>query len=95
VVVGKLGYHKAHVARRWCVRQDRIRPLWVSAYSPELNLIEAVWRHLQDKIANHRGWAELPDLGHATGVPLDRLMARFHRAEDGGTRLVHDFRQPA
>ena len=56
---------------------------------PELNLIERVWRHLKDKLGNHRWWADLPALERATGVLLDRLGAQFHRP-GRGIRLVHN-----
>jgi transposase len=95
VVLDNVGYHKAHTARRWWIEHhDRIRPLWLPAYSPELNLIERVWRHLKDKLANHRWWADLPALEHATGVLLDQLRAHFHRP-DLGIRLVRNFRTSA
>jgi transposase len=67
VVLDNVGYHKSHAARRWWVaHRDRIRPLWLLAYAPELNLIERVWRHLKDKLSNHRWWADLPALERAT-----------------------------
>lgn len=67
--------------RRWVAHSDRIRPLWLPAYAPELNLIERVWRHLKDKLSNHRWWADLPALEQATGTLLDGLRAEFHRPE--------------
>ena len=95
VVLDNVGYHKAHAARRWWIEHhDRVRPLWLPAYSPELNLIERVWRHLKDKLANHRWWADLPALEHATGVLLNQLRAQFHRP-DLGIRLVRNFRTSA
>jgi transposase len=95
IVLDNVGYHKAHLARHWWVaHKDRIRPLWLPAYSPELNLIERVWRHLKDKLANHRWWADLPALEQATGILLDQLRAQFHR-RDGGIRLVHNFSKAA
>ncbi len=95
VALDNVGYHKAHVARRWWgAHQDRIRPLWLPAYSPELNLIERLWRHLKDKLANHRWWADLPALEDATGDLLNHLRAQFHRP-DHGIRLVHNFRKVA
>jgi transposase len=91
VVLDNVGYHKGHAARRWWVaHRARIRPLWLPAYAPHLNLIERVWRHLKDKLSNQRWWADLPALERATGVLLDRLRAEFHRP-GRGIRLVHDF----
>jgi transposase len=95
IVLDNVGYHKGHMARRWwVVHHDRIRPMWLPAYSPHLNLIERVWRHLKDKLANHRWWADLPALEHATGILLDRLQAQFHCPEKG-IRLVQNFHSSA
>ena len=90
VALDNVGYHNSHQVRRWWVaHQDRIRPLWLPAYAPELNLIERVWRHLKDKLSNHRWWADLPALEQATGTFLDHLRAEFHRP-GRGIRLVHN-----
>lgn len=92
VVLDSVGYHKAHAARRWWVaHQDRIRPLWLRAYSPELNLLERVWRYLKDKLACHRWWADLDALQAATATLLDRIEARFHRPEGITLRPVQNF----
>ena len=96
VVLDNVGYHKGHEARRWWVaHRDRIRPMWLPAYSPELNLMERVWRHLKDKLANHRWWADLPALERAAAGLLARTEARFHRPEGIGLRPVQDFRKVA
>ena len=55
VVLDNVGYHKGRLAKAWrMAHQDRIRPLWLPAYTPELNLIERVWRHLKDTPSCHR-----------------------------------------
>jgi len=91
VVLDNVGYHNSHELRRWWVAHNaRIRPLWLPAYSPELNLIERVWRHLKDKLSCHRWWADLDALQHATERLLGRLCACFHRP-DQGISLVQDF----
>jgi transposase len=95
VVLDNVGYHRCHEARRWWIEHhDRVRPLWLPAYSPELNLIERVWRHLKDKLSCHRWWADLDALQHATEHLLGRLHARFHRPGDGITP-VQDFCESA
>ena len=92
VVLDNVGYHNSHAVRRWWVaHHDRLRPLWLPAYSPELNLSERVWRHLKDKLSNHRWWADLPALERATGVLLDQMDARFHRPEGITLRPVQNF----
>lgn len=90
VVLDNVGYHKSHAARRWWVAHHaRIRPLWLPAYAPQLHRIERVWRHLKDKLSNHRWWADLPALERATGVLLDALRAECHRP-GRGIRLVRN-----
>ena len=92
VVLDNVGYHKGRCAKEWWLaHQDRVRPLWLPAYAPELNLIERVWRHLKDKLSCHRWWADLPALQEATAVLLSRIEARFHRPVPDGLSLVHNF----
>ncbi len=92
VVLDTVGDHKSHAARRWWIAHgDRIRPLGSPAYAPELNLIERVWRHLKDKLSNHRWWADLPALERATATLLDRMEAQFHRPEGITLRPVQNF----
>ena len=41
VVLDNVGYHKGRRARAWWMaHQDRVRPLWLPAYAPELNPVE-------------------------------------------------------
>ena len=95
VALDNVGYHNSHPVRRWWVaHRDRIRPLWLPAYAPELNLIGRVWRHVKDKLSNHRWWADLPALERATGNVLDGLRAEFHRPERG-IRLAHNICESA
>jgi transposase len=55
VVLDNVGYHKSAATKPWWVQQQaRIRPTWLPTYSPELNPIERVWRHLTDKLGCHR-----------------------------------------
>jgi hypothetical protein len=96
VVLDNVGYHKSHPVRRWwAAHADRVRPLWLPAYAPELTLIERVRRHLKAKLACHRWWADLDALRAATATLLDRTVARFHRPEGITLRPVRNFRQVA
>ena len=82
IVLDNVVYHNRHLLHHCrLAHRDRIRPLWLPAYAPELNLIERVWRFLKDKLSNHRWWADLPALERATGLLLDHTTAQFHRPE--------------
>ena len=92
VVLDNVGSHKGRLAKDWWLaHQDRVRPLWLPAYAPQLNLMERVWRHLKDQLSCHRWWADLEALEAATAALLARLQARFHQPDPGGIALVHNF----
>ena len=94
VVLDNVGYHyhKGRPAKDWwTAHQDRVRPLWLPAYAPELNLIERVWRHRKDSLSCHRWWADRPAVPEATAVLLARIEARFHRPVPGSIALVQTF----
>jgi transposase len=96
VVLDNGGYHKVQVAKRWWLaHHERVRPLWLPAYAPQLNLMERVWGHLQDKLSCHRWWADLAALESATGCLLSHLRARFHQPDPGGIALVQTFSEAA
>lgn len=96
VVLDNVGYHKSHALREWWrVHADRIQPFFLPAYSPELNLIERLWRHLKDKLACHRWWNDVERLQLATETLLDGLSVRFHATDGPSFRSVQNFRTSA
>ena len=92
VVLDNVDYYKGRLAKdRWMAHQDRVRPLWLPAYAPELNLTERVWCQLKDKLSCHRWWADLEALEQATAGVLSQLTARFHQPDGGGISPVRSF----
>lgn len=77
----------------WVEHAERVTPCWLPTYTPELNLIERVWRHLTDKRACHRDGADLDGLQRATGLLPDRLEAHFHQSDAPVIRPAQTFRQ--
>src|SRR5688572_12041943 len=54
MVLDNVGYHKSHQTRAWWRRwQHRICPFFLPTYTPELNLMERVWRHVKEKLSCH------------------------------------------
>jgi hypothetical protein len=74
---------------------DQVRPLWLPAYAPQLNLMERVWRYAKEKLSCHRWWADGSVLESATTSLLSNLQARFHLPDPGGIALVHNFCEAA
>lgn len=92
LVLDNVGYHTSRQARAWwAAHHKRIQPLWLPAYSPELNLIERVWRHLKDKLACHRWWNDIDALQEATTTLLSQMEAHFDSPTQPKIRLVQDF----
>jgi len=96
VVLDNVGYHKSHALREWWrAHAQRIQPFFLPAYSPELNLIERLWRYLKDKLACHRWWNDLERLQQATQSLLDGLVVHFHATEGPAFQPVQNFRTSA
>jgi transposase len=96
LVLDNVGYHKSHALREWWrAHAKRIQPFFLPAYSPELNLIERLWRYLKDKLACHRWWNDLERLQQAAETLLDGLTVHFHATEGPAFQLVQNFRTSA
>jgi transposase len=96
VVLDNVGYHKSHALREWWrAHAQRIQLFFLLAYSPELNLIERLWRYLKDKLACHRWWNDVERLQQATETLLDGLTVRFHATDGPSFRSVQNFRTSA
>jgi transposase len=96
LVLDNVGYHKSRLLReQWWQFRDRLQPFFLPAYSPELNLIERLWRYLKAQLACHRWWNDLAHLQQATETLLANLEVHFHAADEPAFRLVQNFRESA
>ena len=91
VVLDNARYHKSHRCWQWWqLHRDRIRPLFLPAYAPHLNLIERVWRFLKSKLSCHRCWADMTGLLAATETILKHLHISFYAEGQPSITLVHE-----
>lgn len=96
LVMDNVTYHRAPAVRRWWTGQEgRITPLWLPVYTPNLNLMERVWRFLKQKLACHRFWADVAGLETATATLLSQTEACFHTNTPPGIRLHRNFCETA
>ena len=96
VVLDNVGYHKSHALREWWrAHAGRIQPFFLPTYSPELNLIERLWRHLKDKLACHRWWNDVERLQQAAETLLASTAVRFHATDRPAFRSAQNFRTSA
>jgi transposase len=96
VVMDNVSYHRTPAIRAWWATQgDRLLPFWLPVYTPQLNLIERVWRFLKQHLACHRFWSDANGLLQAAATILAHLDVHFHTATPPAIRLVHDLRESA
>lgn len=89
LVLDNVSYHRSPVVRTWWAQQQgHVIPFWLPVYTPNLNLIERVWRFLKQKLACHRFWSAAKELQRAAATLLDRLVARFHTNDPPSIRLI-------
>lgn len=92
VVLDNVAYHRSRRAHVWWQRwQHRICPFFLPAYTPELNLMERLWRFVKEKLSCHRWWADWDALWQATETLLAGLRACFDRPQHPGIEIVQNF----
>ncbi len=91
VVLDNVGYHKSHKCLDWWqAHQERIRPFFLPAYAPHLNLMERLWRYLKGKLSCHRWWADQPALKKATEEILSHMRVCFGQENGPAISLVQN-----
>ena len=101
VVLDNAGYHKSLAMREWWrTHAAQIQPFFLPAfflpaYSPQLNLIERLWRYLKAKLACHRWWNDLQRLQQAAQTLLTGLEVHFHATDGPAFRPPHNFCETA
>jgi DDE superfamily endonuclease len=96
VVLDNAGYHKSLALREWWrAHAAQVQPFFLPAYTPQLNLIERLWRYLKGKLACHRWWNDLERLRQAAETLLSGLEVHFHAADGPAFRPPHNFCETA
>jgi transposase len=96
LVLDNASYHKSAELRAWWQQHaDQFQPFWLPAYTPQLNLIERVWRYVKQKLACHRWWNDLDRLIQATETILTGLEFHVHATNGPAFRSVHNFCESA
>lgn len=82
VIMDRAGWHVA----KQLIIPNNLSPVFLPAYSPELNAIERVWLYLRERYLSHRLWPTYDHIVHACCEAWNRL-----RAEPGRIRSLGDF----
>jgi len=54
LILDNAKYHHAKTVRNWVLNHPRFNLMYLPAYSPNLNLIERLWRFFHQKVTNNR-----------------------------------------
>ena|SRR5579859_5022377 len=54
LILDNAKYHNARLVRNWVLNHPRFTSLYLPAYSPNLNLIERLWRFVHQKVTNEQ-----------------------------------------
>lgn len=91
LVLDNASYHKSAALRHWVEQQgERISLFYLPTYSPQLNLIERVWRWLKGKLACHRLWDDLDGLQALVDRILTHTVATFAEPEYPHLQMSQD-----
>lgn len=91
LVLDNASYHTSAALRHWLIEQEpRVTVVWLPTYSPNLNLIERVWRFVKSKLACHRFWNDQPNLVDFVQHLLDHTRATFAAPDMPHIRLVQN-----
>ncbi len=95
LVLDNASSHKSAALRHWLIdHAPQVSIIWLPTYSPQLNLIERVWRFVKSKLACHRYWNDLPGLIAMAQHIMDNTRATFHAPHVPHIRLGQNL-QPA
>lgn len=53
IVLDNAKYHHARILNHWLLHHPRFKPIFLPPYSPNLNIIERLWRFFHQKVTNN------------------------------------------
>lgn len=59
-------YHHAKIVNNWFLNHPRFKPVFLPSYSPNLNIIERLWRFFHQKVTNNRYFATFKEFKEVT-----------------------------
>lgn len=66
LVLDNAKYHHARLVKNWFLNHPRFKPIFLPPYSPNLNLIERLWRFFHQKITNNHYFATFREFKETT-----------------------------
>jgi transposase len=92
VILDNARYHYSKEVRQWVEKSERIKLVFLPAYSPELNLIERVWKFFKKKVLYNQYYETLKDF-RAAAIGFFKNIGRYTdeltSLLDGGFEGIH------
>ena len=66
MVLDNAKYHHARIVRNWLLHHSRFKLIFLPPYSPNLNIIERLWRFFHQKVTNNHYFATFQDFKETT-----------------------------
>jgi transposase len=88
VVLDNAKYHHARILNHWLLHHPRFKPIFLPPYSPNLNIIERLWRFFHQKVTNNHYFATFQEFQKATLHFFDNLQTYKKELE---TLLTENF----
>lgn len=66
LVLDNAKYHHARIVKNWFLNHPRFKPIFLPPYSPNLNLIERLWRFFHQKVTNNHYFATFREFQQET-----------------------------
>lgn len=66
VVLDNAKYHHARIFNHWLLHHPRFKPIFLPPYSPNLNIIERLWRFFHQKVTNNTYFPTFQEFQKAT-----------------------------
>jgi transposase len=87
-IVDNAKYHRAKIFKEWLKAHPRIKMLFLPSYSPNLNLIERLWRFFNEKVRNNAYFEKFADFVQKA---KSFFRCRTKYKEELRTRLAENF----
>jgi len=87
-IVDNAKYHRAKIFKEWLKAHSRIKILFLPSYSPNLNLMERLWKFFNEKVRCNEYFEKFSDFVQKV---KDFFRCRTKFKEELRTRLAENF----
>ena len=72
-IIDNASHHHAKIVRKWILHHPRLKLIFLPPYSPNLNLIERLWKFFHKKVTNNQYYETFKEYQNATFNFFDNI----------------------